>query len=305
MNTMKAIIKQKNGVFLKDIPKPTPGPSDILVKVAVVGYCRTDGYVAQNKIQSKKLPLVLGHEFYGTIEACGKKVKNFKKGDRVAIMPIMKDSHGHYSGPMLGVEHDGAFAEYVITPAASVHIIPATMTFREAAYLEPVTASLAVLKAPIKKDQRGLILGKNRIAVLTQRILTIHGFQKAKLFTQTELGSIRANSYDYAIETLITTDTLTELIRVVRPGGLIILKSRQYTPIELSVASVVRKDIRLFGTYYGDFEKSIRLIAHKKLKVSDIFGATLSLHEALKILKGPLDTFEEKKMFFDPSLCVE
>ncbi len=305
MNTMKAIIKQKNGVCLKDIPTPTPGPSDVLVKVAVVGYCRTDGYVAQNKIKSKKLPLVLGHEFSGTIEAFGKKVKNFKKGDRVAIMPIIKDSHGHYSGPMLGVEHDGAFAEYVITPAASVHTIPVSMSFQEAAYLEPVTASLAVLKAPIKKDQRGLILGNNRIAILTQRILTIHGFRKTKRVSLDALQGVRTNFYDYAIETLITTDVLIELIRVVKPGGLIILKSRQYMPVELSIASLVRKDIRLFGTYYGSFEESIRLLARKKLKVDDIFGRTASLYEALDILKGPLDAFEEKKMFFDPSLCAE
>ena len=302
---MQAIIKQRNGVFLKNIPKPVPGPSDVLVKVAVVGYCRTDGYVAQNKITSKKLPLVLGHEFSGTIESYGKKVKQFKQGDRVAIMPIMKDRHGHYSGPMLGVEHDGAFAEYVVTPAASVHSIPASMSFKEAAYLEPVTASLAVLKAPIKKSQRGVILGKNRIAVLTQRILALHGFRKVTLVTQAEIQHISSNSYDYAIETLITTDILAELLRVVKPGGLIIFKSRQYTPVELSIASAVRKDIRLFGTYYGDFEESISLVAQKKLKVHDIFGATLTLHEALGILKGPLDAFEEKKMFYDPSISVE
>src|SRR3989338_2726523 len=98
---MRAIVKENEGVFLRDIPTPAIDPTDVLIRVAVVAYCRTDGYVAQDKIKTK-IPLVLGHEFSGVVEKVGDKVIKFKMGDRVAIMPILPDANGRFLGPMLG-----------------------------------------------------------------------------------------------------------------------------------------------------------------------------------------------------------
>lgn len=301
---MKAIIKERRGVFLRDIPIPKPGVFDVLIKVVIAAYCRTDGYVAQNKIKTK-VPLVLGHEFSGIIEKVGKKVQRLKKGDRVAIMPILPNKDGHYLGPMLGMDVGGAFAEYVVVPERAVYKIPDKLSFIEAAYLEPVTSSLAVLKAPINKKQRGFILGQNRIAKLTQRILDIYGFKSIKMIAPDKLKNIPSNSYDFAIETLVTTKTMSELNRIIKPGGIIILKSRQFSPVEISIGKIVQKDMKLFGTYYGDFQKSIDLLVSKKLKVSDIFGPALGLQEAVKILKGKIDGYEEKKIFFQVNSCAE
>src|SRR3989304_2583925 len=117
---MKAIVKEKNGVFMRDIPVPEIGATEVLVRVAVVAYCRTDGYVAGDRIKTKT-PLILGHEFSGVIEKVGGGVSKFKKDDRVAVMPILPDAHGRYLGPMLGVDRDGAFAEYISVPEIAVY----------------------------------------------------------------------------------------------------------------------------------------------------------------------------------------
>lgn len=154
---MKAILKEKDGIFFRDIPIPSIGPTDVLIRVAVVAYCRTDSYVAQNKIKTKT-PLILGHEFSGVIEKVGDKVTKFKKEDRVAIMPILPDANGRFLGPMLGVDRDGAFAEYVSVPEVAVYHIPVAVSFVEAAYLEPIAASTAILKISLRRGRKGFFL---------------------------------------------------------------------------------------------------------------------------------------------------
>jgi len=298
---MKAIVKDKNGLTLKDVPIPKIGDFDVLIKVKIAGYCRTDGYIAQNKIKAK-LPLILGHEFSGLVEKIGKKVRGLKRGNRVAVMPIIPDRQGYFSGAMIGLDIHGAFAEYVSVPAITAHKIPDSLTFKEAAYLEPVAASLAVLKAPIRKKETGVILGKNRIAKLTLKILSIHGFNSMKLISETDLARVSASSYDFAIETLVNTNNFSQLVRIVRPGGIIILKSRRYDHIGISVGDIVKKNMKIFGTYYGSFGESIKLLKNNKLYVKDIFGKVVGLKDGLKILKGKLDDYEDKKIFFDPTL---
>jgi threonine dehydrogenase-like Zn-dependent dehydrogenase len=300
---MKAIIKQSDGVFLKEVPIPGIIATDVLIRVAIVAYCRTDGYVAQDKIKTKT-PLILGHEFSGIIESVGEEVIKFKKDDRVAIMPVLPDEKGYYLGPMLGVDRDGAFAEYVSVPEVAVYKIPDSMSFVEAAYLEPVAASLAILKMPLEKNQKGFILGKNRISNLTKRILDLYGFNSIDIVPIEKMQNVTDDSYDFAIETIATAATLAQLVRVVRPGGAIILKSRQYVPVEINVKKIVQKDLRLLGTQYGDFQKGLDLLASGQLKVNDMFE-TLDLEDAVDVLKGEPNRYEDKKLFFNTHLCAE
>ncbi len=300
---MRAIVKEKDGIFFREIPIPSIGPADVLIKVAIVAYCRTDGYVAQNKIKTKT-PLVLGHEFSGVVENIGNKVVNFKKGDRVAIMPILPDANGKFLGPMFGVDRDGAFAEYVSVPEIAVHHIPDSMTFVQAAYLEPIAASAAILNVPLEKGQRGFLLGKNRIADLTRRILDLYGYGSLDLISVEEMKALPNDSYDFVIETIATTETMTELVRVIKPGGIIVLKSRQYLPVEINVKKIVEKELKLLGAQYGDFKKGIEMIVDKNLKIDDIFEVR-DLEEACDIFKGDPRQHEDKKFFFNTHLCAE
>ena len=281
---MKAIIKYKKGLVLGQVPMPLPKSGEVLVKVAIAGYCRTDAYVANNKIKTKT-PLIPGHEFSGTVEKIGKAVRRFKKGD------------------MIGVDRDGAFAEYVSVPEVSLYKISPKLRFKDAAYLEPVAASLAVLKAPIRKKQRGFVLGDDRIAKLTHRIISSYGFKFSEMISLSRLKRRPDNFYDFAIETFASSENLAEIIRVVRPGGVIVLKSRGYAPVEIPLGMIVRKDLRLHGTYYGKFKDAIHLLESGKLKVNDILGPVLDLEDAIKILKGDIKKYGGKKLFFKP--CAE
>ncbi len=301
--TMKAIVKEKDGVFLRDISVPTIGPKDVLIKVAIVAYCRTDGYVARDEIKTKT-PLTLGHEFSGMIEKTGSDVTKFQIGDRVAIMPILPDQDGRYLGPMLGMDLDGAFAEYVSVPEIAVYHIPDTMSFIDAAYLEPVAASLAVLNVPLQKEARGFIVGKNRIANLTKRIFESDGFQHIDILSLDEIKNLPDDSYDFAVETIAKTPVMSELVRLIKPGGTIVLKSRQYAPVEINVKDIVKKDLKLIGTQYGDFQKGMDLINQGQLKVDDFFEA-LDFDQAINYFQHEESLSEERKPFFNTHLCAE
>lgn len=294
---MKAIVKTSRGVAIREVPIPEPKAGEVLIKVALAGLCRTDAYAARRGIKVKD-GTILGHEFSGTVERLGHVVRGLKRGDRVAVMPIVPDKGGRYVGPMMGVNSHGAFAEYARVPAQLVYKVPRSMEFRKAAYAEPVAASLAVLRAPIRPGQRGIIIGADRIATLTRRIMRLRGFRSVRVVTPRRVRAVPADSCDFAIETVADAGTIAEMVRIVKPEGVIVLKSRQYVPAALIVAAVVKKDLTLRGTYYGSFKEAIALLAGGKLKVDDILGSVFSLEEGVRILKRSGREHTHRKIFF-------
>src|SRR5690606_7548727 len=193
--------------------------------IALAGLCRTDVFMADGLISGNDT-VILGHEFSGTVEASGAHATGFAKGDRVTVMPVIpcgtcgfctsgtKDSCQNTT--MLGINHDGAFAEYIRVPANTVYKLPENVSFKHGAYSEPVAAALSVMKADIAPDQRGFIYGNNRFAQLILRIMQSYGFDNVTIHDpQTE--KLEDNSYDYAIETLATEQTMLEIFRAVRP----------------------------------------------------------------------------------------
>ena len=293
---MKAIFKRNNSIVLQD--KSIPNLQDsksVLIKVILAGLCRTDLYVAQNKILIKE-GTTLGHEFAGTIEKMGSDVDGMQLNQRVGVMPVFENGNDF---SMLGVDVDGAYADYVIVPARNVYPIPDQLTAEEAVFLEPVAASLAVCNTPIHPKQRGLIYGQNRTAELTRRILNIKGFNFIDICMDNQLPTL-TNEYDFIVETSPTAIAFENIVRLVKRKGMILLKSRPYSSIPLPITTIVRKEIQLIGVHYGDFKEGILLLASGTLEVHDLLGDTYSFAEAMPILSGERIIPEDKKIFFKP-----
>ncbi|MFA6301753.1 MAG: alcohol dehydrogenase catalytic domain-containing protein [Legionella sp.] len=287
---MKAIVKTKDSIKLLNLSIPTlADENSVLIKVNLAGLCRTDMFAAQNKISVDE-GLILGHECTGTIEQKGVQVTHLQIGQRVSVMPIFEDC------TMLGVEHNGAFAEYLTLPATKVYPIPDTLSQEEAAFIEPIAACLAVCHTDIKSYQRGLIYGSNRIAELTRRILAIKGFDGVEMHND----KTASNAYDFIIETVPSAEAFRTITRLVKPKGLIILKSRPFNSIELPITTIVQKEIRLIGAHYADFQEAINLVASGTLHIKDLLGATFTFEQAVPILLGTTPVAEDLKLFFKP-----
>src|SRR5690606_30839495 len=188
---------------------------------------------------------------------------------------------------------------FVAVPARSVHRIPDTLSFRHAAYSEPVAAALSVLKSGIQPGERGVIYGNNRFGQLILRILQAYGFGEAEIFDPAAEGRVPDGVYDFAVETLATTETMRDLFRMVRPGGRIVLKSRKHEPVGIVLAEAVRREITLAAVNYGDFAEAIDLMASKRILVDDLLGDEYKLEDFGRVFERS-KTHEERKVFFNP-----
>ncbi|MBM3946636.1 MAG: L-threonine 3-dehydrogenase, partial [SAR202 cluster bacterium] len=290
----------------------------VLIRVAAAGICRTDLYVAEGRLPVSE-PRRLGHEFSGTVEAVGAAVRRVAPGDRVTALPWLScgncaecrrpDSRPYRcrQARMLGVEADGAFTGWIALPEEIVYRLPASLPFLHGAYAEPVAASLAVLNAPLPRDGRGVLYGDNRIARLTLAVLRASGFQDLTLYDPGLCGpEPEPGSYDWAIETLPTPTMLDCLIRAVRPGGQVVLKSRPSQPTPLDIRAAVLKDLTFCAVNYGDFEAAIALLAGGHLELADLLGPVFPLEQWVQAFAAAGDPggAEVKKCFLqlDPAL---
>ena len=132
---MQAIVKPSRAPGLKvtTVPKPSPGPGEVLIAVRHAGVCGTDLHIAdwdpwaQGRI---KPPIVIGHEFAGEIEALGDGVTGLRAGHLVTaeghivcghcLQCRTGNSHICRNTRIIGVDRDGAFAEYIVMPATNV-----------------------------------------------------------------------------------------------------------------------------------------------------------------------------------------
>ncbi|MFM9607129.1 zinc-dependent alcohol dehydrogenase [Streptomyces niveiscabiei] len=310
MREMRAVIKQGRAVAVGRAPVPVPGPGELLIGVETAGVCRTDVYAARGMLACAD-PLVLGHEFAGHVVARGQDVRRFAPGDRVAAMPVIPcgrcrrcaagapECCPHHE--FLGIARHGAFAEYIAVPEQVVHPLPDRLSFREGAYAEPVCAALAVLKAAIRPDQRGLVYGDNRIAELTVRVLRAAGFNAVDTRATDSATPLERDAYDYAVETLPTKEAFDELIRAVRPGGRIVLKSRPPAPVALDLTAALRKELVFEATAYATFAQSLAFLAEHE--VSDLFGRTYPLERFADAFDAD-GTGEQRKIFLSATRGV-
>lgn len=308
---MRALIKSPAGVSVATVTPPRiERADDVIIHIELAGLCRTDVFVAEGRIASKGPTLVLGHEFSGTVVAAGTDATaRFPLGKRVTVMPVIpcgtcglcqsgrQLSCQHTT--MLGIDHDGAFCEMIKVPAATVYAIPDSLSFRQAAYSEPVAAALSVLKSGIRPEEKGVIYGNNRFGQLIARILRAYDFQDVEIFDPAAAARIPEGEYDFAVETLATTDTLRDLLRMVRVQGRIVLKSRKHEPIGLTLADAVRREITLSAVNYGDFAEAIDLMASRRIVIDDLLGDEYGLEDFSAVFARS-KTHEQNKVFFNP-----
>ncbi len=132
---MKALVKKnaEPGLWLEDVPEPEIGINDVLIKMRKTAVCGTDVHIYEWNDWAQKtipVPMTIGHEFVGTVESVGSNVKDFKPGDVVSGEGhlvcgrcrncLAGRRHLCAKTKGIGVNRDGAFAEYLSLPVTNV-----------------------------------------------------------------------------------------------------------------------------------------------------------------------------------------
>ncbi len=170
---MKAVRLVKVGMPLEDaqIALPKIGPSEVLVRVAACGVCHSDAHYRAGISPINSLPVTLGHEVAGRVEAVGKNVDHVASGDRVCVHYLQSCgscdfcSRGNEqfcsTGQMIGKHRDGGYAEFINVPARNVFVLPDDISFEQGAIMmcSSATALHALNKARLKSDESIAIFG--------------------------------------------------------------------------------------------------------------------------------------------------
>ncbi|NOX90219.1 MAG: zinc-dependent alcohol dehydrogenase family protein [Calditrichaeota bacterium] len=182
-------LEYSRGGKLELIEKECPDiqPDEVLIRVAYAGICGTDLHILADEVPSADR-LIPGHEFSGIIERVGEDVRRMKTGQKVAVDP---NNHCDTCTPCksgriqfcenlkpIGVQIDGAWAEFCAVPAKQVHPLPDSMDLKSGALTEPVSCIVHGWDQlqPVDAAQSVLILGAGLIGLLWAFFLRDHGF---------------------------------------------------------------------------------------------------------------------------------
>ncbi len=267
---MKAMVLEKilpvkeRPLKLVDLPVPTPGSKQILVKVSACGVCHTELDEIEGRLSPSKFPIILGHEIVGRVERLGDTVSKFKKGDRVGIAWI-NWACGKCSFCLKGEENlcdkakwtgkdvDGGYAQYTVVSEDFVYPIPKRFTDLEAAPLlcAGVIGYRALRLSGMEDNQ---VLGLYGFGASAHIVIQIakYKFPNCRVFVFTRpgqkehqdlakrlgagwvgaTGDIPPEKLDCAIDFTPVGVPVREALRVLEKGGRLVINAiRKETPI--------------------------------------------------------------------------
>jgi propanol-preferring alcohol dehydrogenase len=196
-NMLAARLHATKKVSLDNIPIPSIGSTDVLVKVQAMGVCHSDLHIVNGMMIPPKYPATLGHEGAGVVERVGERVTNVKVGDPVALyyMSICGQCYYCMTGKEnlcdnllnLGLELEGTWAEYVALPAQSAIKLPGGVPFDQAAL-----AGCAVV-TPFHAMTVGEVRPGDAVAIYGTGGVGIHGVQLARFFGASQIIAVDIN----------------------------------------------------------------------------------------------------------------
>ncbi|MFJ5624755.1 zinc-binding dehydrogenase [Peribacillus loiseleuriae] len=187
---MKALLKTKkgiNGVELLEIEEPQVKSHELKVKIHATGICGTDMHIIHDEY-SCNYPVVMGHEYSGTVMEVGNKVTDYQVGDRVvSLTAAVKCEDCVYcrSGLYMLCEErlsigsgvNGAFAECMVIPEKIAFKIPNNVTLDEAVLTEPLACMVrcVIERGTVKAGDYALVSGPGTIGLLTMQVAKANG----------------------------------------------------------------------------------------------------------------------------------
>jgi threonine 3-dehydrogenase len=323
--TMKALRKMRagRGLSMESAPVPAIGAADVLVRVKTASICGTDLHIygwdrwSQGRI---KPPVTLGHEFCGVVERVGEEVTAVSAGDFVSAEMHVNCGHCHQCRlgeahicqnlRIIGIDQDGAFAEFVKIPASNIWKLDAAIPEHYGAILDPLgNAVHTVLAGPIA-GQTVLVTGCGPIGLMSIAVAKACG--SSTVFATETNGNRRAMAQKMGADVVLNpaaedavarilaetngtgVDALLEMsgnptaiqqgFKALRAGGRASLLGipTENVPLDL-VNDVIFKGATVQGIYgrrmYGTWVQMTALLKARRLDLEPLFGERESLEK--------------------------
>ena len=329
-----AVVKSNSNIEIKNIENPPIGPGDMLVQMRACGICGSDVEKVFGKYGQPSMRL--GHEPAGIITQVGSEISNFSVGDRVFthhhVACYSDDCHecSHGNETMCkkyyesNLEPCGLADEYIVpewnVKNGGVLKIPDSMTFEEAAMIEPLACCIrAWKKVTFKKNDSVAVLGIGPTGIMHALLAKMYGFEKIFCFDFNEfrlnfvdtifgdngpLGVVTINPLrPYPLEILkdetanqgvdvviVSTSSLSALkdaVDFVRKGGTIVMFGvpNKGATVDLDMSKVYSKSITIVNSYAAsdmDTKDALEKISSKQINVTQLITHKYKLNECQK-----------------------
>jgi threonine dehydrogenase-like Zn-dependent dehydrogenase len=313
---MKAAIFDGHKIEIKEIPKPVLKASEVLICVKAAGICGTDIAMVKGDLPAPS-PLILGHEFAGEIVEVGEEVDSSWIGKRVTSeINSNIDFNCYYcdrkiytqciSRKALGIDINGAFAEFIPVESYLLHEIPDSLSFEEATFIEPLAAAYQTFEMmPLEKDDNVIaVFGLGKLGLLISQISVLKGLNLiavdgsnkklklanhygAKLCINRIKNDIPEKVKDYTdgvgadivVDATGNPSALKEIIASCRTRGKLHIKSTHGLETPINLTDIVVREITIYSSRCGPFEKAIEGLKSRKISVKELVSTTYPLEK--------------------------
>jgi L-iditol 2-dehydrogenase len=337
---MKISVWHNNAdIRIEEVPRPQPGPEEMLVKVIACGICGSD---IVEWYRLPRAPLVQGHEIGAEVVEVGRAIKKYKPGDRVFIapkVPCMKCDYcqaGHY--PVCSNVKErlpGGFAEYVLVPQNLVdkgtYLLPENMTYDQSTFIEPLACVVRAQRlAAVRKNQTLMLMGSGMSGLLHLKLARARNcrviatdINRNRLEFADKMGAditidaaadvperLIAENHRLADVVILCTSAVSAIDQAwkcVDKGGVIVFFAvpDPKTKVCIPINDFWTRETKIMTSYYcgpPDIETAINLIETGKIAVDDMITARLPLQDVAKGFRMVIAGKESLKVIIKPQL---
>jgi len=328
-----AVIFRPGDVKVIDKEIPTPREGEVLIRIYACGVCGTDHSLYVGGFPAN-FPVVIGHEFSGAVAAVGAGVTTLQVGDRVTVDPNrvchkcdycrMGKEHLCENRLSMGVEIDGADAEYCVMTESNVYRIPDQITYEQAAFCEPLACAVHGMDlARVIPGDTVMILGAGGMGNLLTQLAALRGavniivsepIKKRREMAlengathvidpgvqdvDAELRKIRRIGADVVVEAAGNLKLQAQSIYYSRKGGTIVWFgcSPMDKTVPVNSYDINDRELNVLGSFNNQFAtaRAVELLGSQKVRVENLISHRIPLKDypAVFDLFGKPDTLK-------------
>ncbi|MGD2200746.1 MAG: alcohol dehydrogenase catalytic domain-containing protein [Candidatus Bathyarchaeota archaeon] len=334
--------RQQPGIEVREVEDPVPAAGEVLVRVRAASICGSDLGIYQftPAYEGMGLPVIMGHEFSGVVEAVGTAVEGYEPGDRVLSRSVVSCGGCRFcragmdnlceSSSLFGIHRDGGFAEYISVPQRLLYPIPGTMSFEEAALVEPLSNAVHFVNdiTPVEPGDLAVIHGIGPIGLFSAQLFRLAGAetlitgisvdtQRFKIAEKLGLEAVNVDEVDpvelvmertggrggdVAFVAVGAPSAVVEAINLVRKRGQVTVVGIFPGDVPVPLTHVVRREITLAGAYdarASNFQEAMELIRSGEVEASALITHRFPLEEADEAFRVA-GSKEGCKVLFEP-----